>query len=446
MKNKDIQQQPISGGQALVETLKSLGVRLVFAYPGGASLPIFDALYESDLQVVLARHEQGATHMADGYARATGEVGVVLVTSGPGATNTLTGMYTARMDSSPLLVLCGQVARSSLGKDGFQEVDIFGMSLPVVKHSYSVHETKDIPHILEEGFQIARTGRPGPVLVDLPKDVTAAQLSRNKFIHVSCSHRKKDLHPQLGNEDFVKLQKMFEDSKKPLVLVGQGAILSGAQDVLHQWVEKLQVPVVNTLLGKGAFSETHPLNLGMLGMHGTGYANRAVVECDLICSIGSRWDDRIVGTYETFCPTAKKIHIDLDASEVGKVIKPDLAVIADAKAALEKMLGLGRPLATHAWLRRLTEMRQDYPLQVDSSSGSLTAPLVLQRLYEVTQGDCVLATDVGQHQMWAAQFFKVHKSRSWLSSGGAGTMGFGFSGCHWCSIGQTSGNGGGCCG
>lgn len=415
--------KPMTGAQALIKCLENHGVEYIFGLPGGSVIPIFDAIYESKIKTILVRHEQGATHMADGYARATGKVGVVLVTSGPGATNTVTGIMTAMMDSVPLVVLTGQTISPMLGKDAFQEADISGISMPVVKHSYLVKDINSIPRIIKEAFHIASTGRPGPVLIDLPKDMTAGNFTASLDQPMDIPGYSI---PKQGNKaSIVQLAKMFKESKKPILLVGHGAVIAGADKAVRELAEKMQCPVTVTLLGKGGFPETHPLSLGMLGMHGTAYANKAITTCDLICSIGSRWDDRINGNNDEFCIGAKKIHIDIDPAEIDKIVKPDLSIIGDAKLVVEELLKHVEKLDTADWLKELDFYKSEFPLHYSNNEG-LTAQCVIDTLYKVTKGKAVVVTDVGQHQMWAAQFYKAERGRDWLSSGGAGTMGYGF--------------------
>jgi len=419
--------------EVLIQCLQREGVEYVFGYPGGAAIPLFDALYDSKIKLVLVRHEQGATHMADGYARATGKPGVVLVTSGPGATNTVTGILTAQMDSVPMIVLCGQTITPMLGKDAFQEADVTGITYPVVKHSYLVKDPNDVPRILREAFHIAMTGRPGPVLIDLPKDITAAPCTAKYVSEVDLPGYDLPSDPETA--DLKLLAQLLSRARKPVLYVGQGAVISGAGNAILRLAEKLNAPVVNSLLGKGAVPEDHNLHLGMLGMHGTAYANKAVMNCDLILSIGARWDDRIVGKVSEFCSDAVKIHIDIDPTENAKIIQPDLFVCGDARTVIEELLPFVSKLDTVEWMKQCQAWRKQYPLKYPKQGG-LRAQHVLEELDRLTRGKAILTTDVGQHQMWAAQFCRSTFNRSWLSSGGAGTMGYGFPAAIGASIGN----------
>jgi len=413
-----------TGADIVIEAFRRENVEYVFGLPGGAVMPIFDSILDSKIQLVLTRHEQGATHMADGYARATGRPGVALVTSGPGATNTVTGLLTAHMDSSPLIVVSGQQITPMLGKDAFQEADIFGITIPVVKHSYLVKRTDDLPRVMREAFHICNTGRPGPVLIDVPKDVASGQCN------ATFPENLDDLLPGYSNPGMCEMDAvhacadLLRASKRPLLYVGHGALISRASKVVRQLAEKLRAPIVTTLLGKGAFPETHDLSLGMMGMHGTAYANKAVVDCDLIMAIGGRWDDRITGKLSEFCKDAKKIHLDIDRAEHGKVLQPDVSLVGDARIILEELVKHVGPLDTAEWLERIAGWKKRYPLKY-SKKGGLKAQHVLDVLDQITESKAIVTTDVGQHQMWCAQFYRTSLDYQWITSGGAGTMGFG---------------------
>jgi acetolactate synthase-1/2/3 large subunit len=420
--------QTMEGGQAIIRCLEKEGVEYIFGYSGGAAIPIFDALVTTGTKInfVLTRHEQGATHMADGYARATGRPAVVLVTSGPGATNTLTGIMTAHMDSVPMIVLTGQSVSWMLGKDAFQEADIFGITMPVVKHSYLVKAANDIPRIVREAFHIATTGRPGPVLIDIPKDISAGPCTAD--LHAEMDIPGYTLNTTVDNDTILEIAEALAKSKRPLILAGHGAMISGADDILRTFAEKAQIPVTSTLLGKGVFPETHALALGMLGMHGTAYANKAICECDLLLNIGSRFDDRILGKPDEFCKDATIIHVDIDAAEIGKMIQPQIACVADAKVALEELIKHVPVLETKEWRKHLDGYKTRYPLKF-KRQGGLKMQHIIDECYKLSEGKACVATDVGQHQMWSAQFYKNDSRYNWLSSGGAGTMGFGLPAC-----------------
>ena len=418
-------QATMDGGQALIRCLENEGVEYIFGYSGGAAIPIFDALVttRTKIKLILVRHEQGATHAADGYARATGQPGVVVVTSGPGATNTLTGIMTAHMDSVPIVVITGQSIRPMIGKDAFQEADIFGITMPVVKHSYLVKDSNDIPRVVREAFHISNTGRPGPVLIDVPKDVSAGPCTAD--LHAEMDLPGYHFDPaNVNRESILRIAEALNKASRPVLLAGHGAMIAGASAEVRALAEKLRAPVTTTLLGKGVFPETHPLSLGWLGMHGTAYANKAVVECDLIMSIGSRFDDRIVGQPARFCRDAVRIHIDVDPAEMGKMIRCHHYCVGDAKTVLRELLPHVGRLNTDDWLARLDGYKRKYPLRY-ARRGGLKMQHVIRELYRMTGGQALVTTDVGQHQMWAAQFYLSDRPNSFLTSGGAGTMGYG---------------------
>ncbi|NCO76607.1 MAG: biosynthetic-type acetolactate synthase large subunit [Cyanobacteria bacterium] len=423
-----------SGAFALMDSLCRHGVKHIFGYPGGAILPIYDELYRSEargeLQHILVRHEQAAAHAADGYARATGKVGVCFGTSGPGATNLVTGIATAQMDSIPMVIITGQVSRAAIGSDAFQEIDIFGITLPIVKHSYVARNAKDIPWIIAQAFHIASTGRPGPVLVDIPKDVG---LEECDYIPVNPGEVKlSGYRPTVkGNpRQITAAVELIASAKQPLLYVGGGAISSNAYGQIQELAERFQLPVTTTLMGLGAFDEHNPLSVGMLGMHGTAYANFAVCECDLLIAVGARFDDRVTGKLDEFAARAKVIHIDIDPAEVGKNRRPDIPIVGDVRQVLEQILQRARELdlpegdtLTQDWLARIDRWKQDYPLVIPHPDETISPQEVIVEVGRQAP-NAYYTTDVGQHQMWSAQFLKTGPNR-WISSAGLGTMGFG---------------------
>lgn len=415
------------GAQTLLKCLEAGGIEYMFGYSGGAALPIFDALETAGTKIkfVLTRHEQGAVHMADGYARATGKPAAVLVTSGPGAGNTITGIMTAHMDSVPMVVISGQQVTWMLGKDAFQEADIFGITMPIVKHSYLVKNTDDIPRITKEALYIATTGRPGPVLIDMPKNISQGVCHAPLEAEIDLPGYHPDVAYEVNKEDVIAIADAINRSQRPVILAGHGAMLAHAGPELKELAETCQIPVTSTLLGKGIFPESHELSLGMLGMHGTAYANKAICEADLIMSVGSRFDDRIIGQADKFGRNATIIHIDIDPAEIGKMIVPDLQAIGDAKVILQELNQHVTRLQTKDWLAHLDGYKKRFPLSY-KKQGGLKMQHILDVLDTLTESRAVICTDVGQHQMWAAQFCKNEGPWDWISSGGAGTMGFGF--------------------
>ncbi|MBE3552129.1 MAG: acetolactate synthase large subunit [Kyrpidia tusciae] len=414
----------MTGAEMLVECLKREGVEIMFGYPGGAVLPIYDALYGSGIRHILTRHEQGAVHAAEGYARVTGRPGVVLATSGPGATNLVTGIADAYMDSTPLVLFTGQVPTDLIGSDSFQEADIIGITMPITKHSYQVRDAADIPRVVREAFHIAATGRPGPVLIDVPKNVANQKAVFEWPERVFIRGYNPTYTP--NPTQLSKVTEAIRESRRPLLYVGGGVVHSGAAEELREFAHKTGIPVVSTLMGLGAFPSADPLFVGMLGMHGTFAANRAVMECDLLIAVGARFDDRVTGKLERFSPHSKKVHIDIDPAEIGKNVAVDLPLVGDVKRVLSAMLPEVGPVGTKAWLEQIRAWDEQWPLGYKAEPGVLKPQQVLEMLWDATQGEAILTTEVGQHQMWAALFYRFKRPRQWVTSGGLGTMGFGF--------------------
>ncbi|NDY41337.1 biosynthetic-type acetolactate synthase large subunit [Dissulfurirhabdus thermomarina] len=423
----------MTGAKMVVEALKREGVDVVFGFPGGAIIDVYDALdREPSIRHVLVRHEQGATHAADGYARASGKTGVCLVTSGPGATNTVTGIATAYMDSVPMVVLSGQVPTKLIGNDAFQEVDIVGITRPCTKHNYLVKSVEELPRILKEAFYIAASGRPGPVLVDLPKDV---QNAKAEFDYPD-TPKLRSYNPVVEphNRQIERAYRMIEKAKRPIIYVGGGVVIANAHEELRELAEGIHAPVTMTLMGLGAFPGTHELSLGMLGMHGTYCANMAMANSDLIVAVGARFDDRVTGKVDAFAPLAKIIHIDIDPTSIQKNVKVDVPIVGDCRRALQKLVGVmkkaGRPVEAWkdqhaAWWEQIRAWEKRHPLTYKEEPGVIKPQFVIEKLYEMTRGRAIITTEVGQNQMWTAQFYKFDRPRSLLSSGGLGTMGYG---------------------
>ncbi len=423
--------EPITGAEALVRSLEAEGVDLIFGYPGGVVLPIYDALYDAEnLKHILVRHEQGAVHAADGYARATGRPGVVIVTSGPGATNTVTGIANAYMDSIPLVVFTGQVATSVIGTDAFQESDITGITMPITKHNYLVKDAAELPHVIKEAFHIATTGRPGPVLIDVPVDVTKGEVVFDYSGPVNLPGFKPTYR---GHAKQIKqAATLISKARKPLLYVGGGVISSGASAEIKELAELMQLPVTCTLMGKGAFPEDHHLFIGMPGMHGAKYTNYSITETDLLIGVGVRFDDRVTGKLSSFASKAKVIHVDIDPAEIGKNRPVDVPIVGDARHIVAGLTAelrkTGAEPRTDAWMRAIDDWRSRFPLHFEAPDSTTIMPQhVIQRIDALTADrETIVCTEVGQNQMWAMQFHEVHAPRTWVSSGGLGTMGFGF--------------------
>lgn len=411
------------GSELIIDCLEKEKVEVIFGYPGGMVLDIFDVLYKSPIRFILTRHEQGAAHAADGYARATGKVGVCIATSGPGATNLVTGIATAYMDSIPMVAITGQVPVHMIGNDAFQEADITGITRPITKHNYLVKNTDELARTIREAFYIASTGRPGPVLIDIPKDVqrkhTDAQWSKT----IDLRGYKPTYEGHI--KQIEKAAEAVYSAKRPLIYAGGGVIISGAHKELKELVEKTGIPVTTTLLGLGAFPDTHPLSLKMLGMHGTQYANHAVMESDLIISIGARFDDRVTGKISEFAPNAKIVHIDIDPTSISKSVRAEIPVVGDAKNILSQLNKIIKKGNYKEWIKKIEEWKEKYPLSYKDDK-ELKPQYVIEQIYEVTKGKAIITTEVGQNQMWAAQFYKYTQPRTFISSGGLGTMGYGF--------------------
>lgn len=419
--------QPRNGADLFVQSLVEAGVDTLFGYPGGSVLPIYDALYRNNASFkhILSRHEQGSIHAAEGYARVTGKPGVVLATSGPGATNLITGIADAIMDSLPLVIFTGQVAHQVIGTDAFQESDIMGVTTPITKYNYQVEKLSELPRVIKEAFHIAGSGRPGPVLIDIPKNI-AEEISGDVY---DDSFDLPGYQPTTKPNplQIVKLSEALSRAKKPVVLTGAGTQFADASDELFEFIQKYELPITSTLHGLGTYPGTDELFLGMAGMHGTYAANMALHDCDLLINIGARFDDRLTGNLEHFAPKAKVAHIDIDPAEIGKNIHTEIPVVSDAKEALKALLNSDITQPNHQeWMEEIRSNKKDYPLWYNRSDEAISPQWLVEQVYELTEGKAIVTTDVGQHQMWAAQFYKFNKPNRWVTSGGLGTMGFGF--------------------
>lgn len=413
------------GAQIIIDSLLRHGVDTVFGYPGGQNIPIYDALYGvKEITHVLTRHEQGAIHAADGYARATGKVGVVFATSGPGATNLVTGLANANMDSVPLVAVTGQVPTNMIGNDSFQEADIYGISVPITKYNYLVKDVSKLERVLVEAFHIAKSGRPGPVLIDVPRDIQTSEIVPEKSLEL----RLPSYQPSIkGNaKQIIEAAKAIESAEKPVIYAGGGVISSGAGEELIRLAEMGSIPVAMTLMGLGAFPGTHSLSLGMLGMHGTKYANIAVAESDVLIAIGTRFSDRVTGRPEDFARNARIIHIDIDPAEIGKIKKCNIPIVGDCKMVLKVIIEKLKPKKREKWVARMNDLKKELPMTYKDSDKVIKPQYVIEQIYEATKGKAIITTDVGQHQMWTAQYYKFENQRALITSGGLGTMGFGF--------------------
>lgn len=419
MSNKETE---TTGAELLIELLASKGIEVCFGYPGGATLPLYDALYKSKIKHFLVRHEQGAIHMAEGYARASGKVGVCIGTSGPGATNFVTGLTDAKLDSIPVLAITGQVATDSIGTDAFQEADIYGITIPITKYNALIKKADDIARHFEEAYRISQGKRPGPVLIDFPKDVQNQKTSIHKAneLKIASHHYTK---PTIEG-DLEALAAALNQAKRPLLYVGGGAISSGAHAEIKELAELANIPVTMTLMGLGAFPGTHELSLGMLGMHGTAYANKAVLECDFLLNLGARFDDRVAKIGE-FAENAQRAHVDIDRAEFNKRIDVDYQILGDLQEVLQSLLPYIHRKDNREWLTRIQQLKQEHPLDYDNSGDDIKPQFFLEKLYQATGGNALIATDVGQHQMWAAQYYHINEPNCWLTSAGLGTMGYG---------------------
>ena len=413
----------MTGAKAVVESLKKEKVDTIFGFPGGSVLPIFDELYEAPIKFILTGHEQGAAHMADGYARATGKVGVCIATSGPGATNLVTGIATAYMDSAPMVALTGQVPRKMIGNDAFQEAPITEITKAITKHNFLVQDAGELPDIIKSAFYIASSGRPGPVLIDLPKDVQIEEIDFGYPGKPALKNYKPVLKGHIGQ--IKKACQFIRKSKKPVIYIGGGVIISGAHELVRKLAEKTKIPVTMTLLGLGGFPSTHPLSLDMLGMHGTRYANYAIMESDLIIAIGARFDDRVTGKIDSFAPNAKIIHIDIDPTSISKSVNVDVPIVGDAKEVLKDLVVNVKAPDISSWLKKINGWKKKYPLTY-AKDNKLRPQYIIEQICDLTKGKAIISTEVGQNQMWAAQFYKYSLPRTFLSSGGLGTMGYGF--------------------